>query len=593
VPKGEDFANLVRERSAIQTILDGEVGTAKTQQVLRAFREANDTFVGDKNLGKFQDTELVSRELYGRVSNLNRLAAYYHMRGKGFDRKVAVQRINTFMQHYSGLPNIVKQFGQNLLGSPIIAFPLEQMRISYNMMRYQPQAILAFLGGLGAANFMTMVAGGLDPYQVIKTMEQDSAGFPPIVSFMSSMVVPHADDTYSTIQVPGLNFWQLLREPFGIQREMFDVDDKPDLDIPSVLRNVALKFFSGQPTLQLAYSGVTGRDPRTGMKLHDRSEWAGRAAGELYQFFVPPELPIVGGDVRQVHEGIQRPAYMRTERETSLAQRLLQSATGVRVRGQLGSGRLVGRAAEAMGKVWGVGISLDPTELVVPVTAADTEGFGPKDLLAAIMVGTRELDPQNTETERFLDTAFQKMRKAVNFIESNDPEKQAFGERLGAEALKAFEEQLDGHTEFYSADFRNRTEQEQVQLLARVLRGYDMDAAFDRLSVARRVGTILGAVTHGQEVIPDTQIQAMIYKTRAQDSGRLRMYTSERSLQDAAGMVTDYLASPGSNRFLTELRTLERYLNFQVRKARVQQRKRQGRDELQRAASELLRRFNR
>jgi hypothetical protein len=209
------------------------------------------------------------------------------------------------------------------------------------------------------------------------------------------------------------------------------------------------------------------------------------------------------------------------------------------------------------------------------------------------MVGTRELDPQNTETERFLDTAFQKMRKAVNFIESNDPEKQAFGERLGAEALKAFEEQLDGHTEFYSADFRNRTEQEQVQLLARVLRGYDMDAAFDRLSVARRVGTILGAVTHGQEVIPDTQIQAMIYKTRAQDSGRLRMYTSERSLQDAAGMVTDYLASPGSNRFLTELRTLERYLNFQVRKARVQQRKRQGRDELQRAASELLRRFNR
>jgi hypothetical protein len=264
VPKSEEFASLVKEKAAIETLLEKEQGTKMYQRVQRGIREVNDAFVADKNLGKFEDTEVFSREMYGRVSNVNRLAAYYHLRKKGFTRQLAVERINTFMQHYSGVPDIIKSFGSSLLGSPIVAFPYEQIRIMFNMARYQPGALLGIMGGIGASNFMTMVASGLDPYRVMTQMEQDNAGFPPLFAFMSSFIVPHADGTFSSIQVPGLNFYQVTREPFGLQREMLDLDDRPDLDVPGLLRNVATKFIMGQPTLQLAYGAATGRDPRTG-----------------------------------------------------------------------------------------------------------------------------------------------------------------------------------------------------------------------------------------------------------------------------------------------------------------------------------------
>jgi hypothetical protein len=271
---------------------------------------------------------------------------------------------------------------------------------------------------------------------------------------------------------------------------------------------------------------------------------------------------------------------------------MLQGGTGVRVRGQLGSGKLSGRAAEAMATVWGVGVSLDPTETPLPLVSKPSQGFGEKDLLGAIMTRTRLLDPQNAKTERYLAESFDMMRKATNLLESDDPQEREAGRAVFEEAKATFERELDSQDTLYTND-RNRTDQELVQAMTRVLRSYNLDEQFDRLSVARRVGTILGSVIEGTGTISNDAIRNMIFKTRAQDGGRMRMFSSERSIEDARQQLDDYLASPPTSRFLPELKTLQRYLSFQAKKARLKQRQRQGRDPLQRGAAELLRRLNR
>ena len=142
----------------------------------------------------------------------------------------------------------------------------------------------------------------------------------------------------------------------------------------------------------------------------------------------------------------------------------------------------------------------------------------------------------------------------------------------------------------YDKSLRNLTPQEQVQAIIRVLRSWDIEAVFDRLSANRRVGTILSMVSEGRGIVRDDLIQNFIFRTRSMNTGRMRMLSSERSIQDSLLLLDSYLASPATERFLPELRGLRDYFAFQAQRARFEQMKQEALDPMTRAAAELLRR---
>lgn len=575
-----DAAALDEERLALEAKFEDAAPTIGNS-VRRAGRFMYHALIGDKKTGLFGDFDALSREVYGRVSNINRLGAYYHLLDKGISPDEAVRRINLFMQNYSAVPQALRFIGRGALGSPIIAFPYEMMRISYNVLKYNPEMYLGFMGGFSAANFMSMVAGGLDPYRVMTGVQSDSAGFPGWTAFASSLILPHKDGTWSSMQIPALNWFQILREPFGTQAKMFGLDDTPGLSFSEMAANVVSKFTLGQPTVHLAYAGLQGRDPETGQILQDRSSFFGRAARHVAELFVPPEIPFVGSVARDIAEGIEKPPYVRSGREISTAQRAIQRVLGLRLRGRIGSGALAGPLGEAMSKMLGVSAWSD-----LPVRSKPTQGFDDRDVLAQLYVASREIDPSNAQNERILDEPFNKLRRAARLLQDQDPAFQEHGRRLRDEALAEYEAGLKPYTDFHgSVVERARTEQERIQLLARALRTQDFDAQFDRLSVSRKVGILVGAALAG---VNQKTFDALARRTLTQSTGELRTYTSVSSLTKALQMLDSHLESPSTDRGHQQFLRLRNNLRFIKQEADFEFEYQQSQDEILRAAADLF-----
>ena len=575
-----DATAMSDEKLSIAAILEREE-VSLGNSFRRGARAINQILVGDGKTGLFNDMDELSREFYGRVSNSNRLGAYYHLLEKGIAPDEAVKRLNLFMQNYSRVPEALRDIGRSPFGSPVVSFPYEMMRIMGNMLRYQPETLMGYMGGLSAANFMSMVGGGLDPYRVQAGMASDSAGFPGWLSTASSLIIPHAGGSWSTLQVPALNFWQVGREPFGIQSQIFGLDDSPGLSIGEVTTNIASKFFLGNPLTTLAYAGIQRRDPKTGQKLSETDSFMGRAAEQIRDIFMPPELPFVGSIANDVAEGIEKPKYMRSGREIAPAQRAIQSIIGVRLRGAIGSGKLLGPIGDSMSKMLGVQAWTD-----LPVSSGPLPGFGDRDILSLLFVDSRLVDPENARNERMLDVPYTKVRKARDLLASGDPVKIKLGRALRDEALKLYEEQLTPFHDFHGREIkRNRTEQEKAQLLTRAYNTQDYESQFDRLSVSRKASILVGATMTGVNV---ATFRDLAERTIAQDGGQLRAYSSLASIRDAIALLDSHLKDAPTNIGIEELSEVRSYIAGFEEKAQFKFEVKQETDAAMRAAAQLF-----
>lgn len=543
-----DEVRIQDRKAAIEALLEKQKSSVGNS-MRRGWRAFNHMIVGDGKTGLFGDTDAMSREIYGRISNINRVGAFYHLLDKELSPEEARRRINLFMQNYQAVPDALRNFGQKLYGSPVVAFPYEQMRIMTNLARHNPEMLLAFMGGFSAANFMAMVAGGLDPYRVYETLQSDTAGFPGWLVFASSLVVPHNDGTFSTMQVPALNWWQVFREPFGPQAKLFGLDDTPGLTAAEVTTNIGSKFVLGNPMATMIYAGLQGRDPKTGQVLAENDSFWGRAAGEMMELFVPPEVPFLGSVSRDIAEGVEKPRYVRSGREVAVGQRAIQSILGVRLRGWLGSAGRTAQLSEGMAKMLGVEAW---TEL--PVRGKELRGFDDRDVLSALYVSSRNVDPKNGQNERILDEPFRKLRKSRDLLESSDPEERRAGEKLRDEALQEYEEALQPFHDFHGREIsRDRTDQEKAQLMARAYRTQDFEAQYDRLSLSRKVAILIGGAMTG---VNDKTWKDLWRRTLLQDTGAMRTVTSQASIQTALNLLESHLANPPTNRWSEELEKL-------------------------------------
>jgi hypothetical protein len=544
----KETAELTDAKLAIEALLEKQSASAGNS-IRRGFQALNHLIIGDGKTGLFKDHESVFRTFYGNISNVNRVGAIYHLMDKGVSPEEAIRRVNLFMQHYSAVPEFIKGLGSHPLGSPVVSFPYEMIRIGKNMLRYAPERLLGYMGGFSAANFMSMVAGGLDPYKVYEQHQADSAGFPGWLSFASSLDIPHADGTMSTLQVPALNWWQPGREPFGVQAKMFGMDDTPGLSWQEVLTNVSSKFFLGNPVTTTIYAKWTGRDPKTGQILSETDNFLGRAASHLGELMVPPEVPFLGSIARDIAEGMEKPRYVRSGREIAPAQRGLQATLGVRMRGWLGTEGPLAAIGETLAKGLGVEAWTD-----IPLRRKPGRGFDDREVRAQLFVASRRVNPKSGPNERILDQPFNDLRKAHELLQEDDPKSREVGAKLRDKALKDFEEALQPFSDFHGRQIeRKRTQQEIDQLVTRAYTTQDFTVQFDKLPIDRKVFILIGME---MTELNDKDTSAFILRTMLQDGIELRTYSSTADIQNAVSQLDSHLANPPKTAHLKELQQL-------------------------------------
>lgn len=392
-----------------------------------------------------------SREIYARLSNIHRLGGFRYLIKKGWSPEEAVEQINKFMQNYQAVPKPVRALSRTPLGSAITSFPYEMMRITRNWIKEKPFAYMGLVGAAPAVNTATLAASGADPMTVMETLETQSGGLPGFMALTNGLVLPMpgSPGEFSFASLPGINPYSMFRTPFGAMGGIVHPEDFPDSTMGDLGRlgfNAGSQFFLGNPMASAAYTMLSGRDPiRRRPIAGGPLERAGEALEQLGRLVVPNHTPFIGGASQQLTEYIEQPPTVRSERSVTTLEGILQTTTGLRVRGGL-----LDHAAEAAG----LGDALDTVVQGVAraVTTApskaikfrpDPNAFSETDFISVLLWDSRRIDPGDRGTiDAPIDKAYNDLRLGVTIrregtAKENDAQIK-YGDQLIKDALKQF-----------------------------------------------------------------------------------------------------------------------------------------------------------
>ncbi|MEE8522185.1 MAG: hypothetical protein V3S83_12565 [Gemmatimonadota bacterium] len=546
----EKRARMTREKMAIRKITESNQGIlakgwARAVNLKRAF-------IGTRK-GRFGDIESASATFYGDIGNLNRARAYlYLVRNKGFTPEEAASRINRFMQTYSrvGLNPIgkaVQKLGRTFLGSPIVSFPFELVRINLNLVRQNPGFLAGFMMSGVARNMMAIGAAGADPYAAMESLSGNS-NLPPIASLMGKQYVPLPNQQMLITSNPALMIYEQFFNNMGFTNSSVNAweDYGDDTPLSTFMRTgirAGTNFAFSSPMVNFMASTVAKGDSFTGERRRDGVELIGDNFARMLQPLMHPYAPILGTHAQKLQKVKESFPHAYTQREHSMLNKMIE-LSGFRVKGDV-SAFLAALPAGMR----------DPAEdIALRVTKAgawfflwddvpeerllgEGRGLDAKDYLALTIASSAYLDPQNGgDMQGAREKSLRQMRSALSMLDSEDPAEQ----RAGADLMQESEAALrDLFTTRQRAGFlagRDATDKEIRNVVARMLQlGDGYNNALDTMSVLRRAAVVSKmAMTKD---VPDDMVDNLFRQYILTQNGGLRGPTGKEELEQAANYI--------------------------------------------------------
>ncbi|MCI0354815.1 MAG: hypothetical protein L0099_07240 [Acidobacteria bacterium] len=590
----EKPALLDKDRARIQalkTSLEDELERLTptfTNRMADGFTSVFNVMLGRPS-GSFAENPSFLKELYGRIGQVNRLAAYRYMREElGLTPETARARIQTFMQNYARVPEAVQKWSNHTLGAPVLSFTYEQARIAKNMMTHNWPMMLGVYGTVPLANFYALAASGVDPYRVALSLEQDSGDNPSMLRLLSDPLFGY-DGKFSTIGMGSLSPYSAFSAPMGFSAKLFR-GQEANASLYGTLGtagNFLSKAFLNQPLTNAAGAVIFNRDPRTGQPRNDSSDLWFDSVRQVAELFVPKGTPWLGSTNRALREAIDAPAYVRADRRVSAAQKLLQVVAGVRIRGSLLGDVGLDQAADFATRMYARAVGIRGP---LPKDLAKAEAIGFDDALAGLYDLSRRYDPRPDDlTEAYYDRALLDLRRAEGMTSSGDPALVEKGEQLRAETVTRIRERYKVERGFYEAV---PTDRDIVNKLRAVYRLHDFGAQFDSLPITRKLFIVVGAhaILNPNKPAEVEQVRDLVRRTwLAEESAEMRTAADPERVGYALNLLERHLNNPTTTVLERDLVRLRSRLLYIQRVALYTEKRERARDELTRRAQDELR----
>ncbi len=392
--------------------------------------------VGKSGLGPFGDVTSLSADLYQRISNFNRVKAFFYNIDRGMSPEMSRINVNRFMQTYSNVPKALRTFSKSPLGVPILSFTHELMRIGGNALIHQPGLLAGMASALPMMNMFAMGAAGIDPDTVMANLRREAGGLSTWTVFFGGVLIPKGDGTFGWAGTQWADFFQLVRAAPGMR----DPQQPPEEDEGVVqfagraALNLLGKVTLNNPVLNAGQALLTNRDVRSGRKFQSTAESMLENGKNLGKTLIPPLTPIVGRISQDIYETAVKPSNLRSGRVESVAERWIQANTGIRLRGFAPELEFLNPLAKGA-----LALAGDSRAFERPLRGSG--GFTDRDLLANLLIASRKHTAGNPagEFETFIDHDARKFRSATEQIKLGDTKE---GKRRRREAIDAISTKL-------------------------------------------------------------------------------------------------------------------------------------------------------
>jgi hypothetical protein len=533
-----------------------------------------------------------SRELYGRINNVNRLgAALYMVEEKGLSMDEAMKRVSLFMQTYSKVPDSVRTISTSPVGTPILSFGYEAIRIMKNAATHDFGRFAGIVSGLAAANFTTLAGTGTDPYYAAQVMKADHPGAPGAMAFATSMMIPSVSGNgFSSFTIPAMNLFNLFRRPMGLYGQLTAANDEemaagsPVDRTLGLARNFAVKQMLMNPIANTFMSLMLGRDPETGNKVRVNS-LLGANVQQWSEIMLPPVFPLAGSLSGDLVDAVDKPPRMRTGRKVSLALANLDSLTGLRFRGpileELGAKPALDALAKTMFLATGSALRRP-----LPQKIALDKPFNEVDILGNIFNASAVFAPESEKMiEMVRSDVYPELREAYTHLQSDDPALREFGKKRLKEVLAEDSKRRRVEAQLELGD---KSFEDQRKLLERVMRAQSFEDFYANYPILRQTAII--RKTH--EILGSRDpalVRKLVISALFTDQGKPRNFQSPERLKEAVTLLDNYLQAPATNLEADTLTRMRNYLRVLSQEVDLNMRAKRLTDEEARESEKLLR----
>lgn len=286
----------------------GFFGTAGSQDIFRSSAQlAADRF----------------RERYNAIDTFYKYAFYRVLRDKmGVPREQAGDLIRRYTQQFRDLPPVLHRVQDSPLGSFVVGFPYEMLRITGNAMKDRPGRLAAWLATIPALNFSMSAAAGINPDRQMKHIQalgwRDRSS--ALRHYMSTLIVPNNKGEISTTIDFSNTIMPMAQLVFGenTMRHVYDnlTDEDPKTrpifwDLLGWGASVGGAFVGNNPVIDTIATSATGRNPRTGQPIFKDPEQGGLwdkfvSVGKMISGqYLSPHFPAVGRDWQNLSEAYE------------------------------------------------------------------------------------------------------------------------------------------------------------------------------------------------------------------------------------------------------------------------------------------------
>lgn len=530
---------LNQQIASMERVLARDYGTVpqKTGNAI----SATALWLQGKPTGRLRNKSQVSARFYNLVNNVNRLGAFYYATEElGWTPEMAVERINTFMQTFSRVPRLVRNLGRTPVANPVLSFPYEAARIFGNMAREELPTLAAWMLGVPAANMITNLSQGDNPFEVAAMMGMNSPM--GVLEYATTLLIATGDG-YSTVKHQALNpiGWLGYRSD-PVYGGAVRADENSGLfggAIDQGLRILAGNAF-GNPLTKAAAAIASIRDPQNGRPVSTRFEALGLAAEEMLNVIVPRWFPYVGRMSREIRENLRKPPDQLVNRRQTLSQLLVRHTTGARIRGSLGSTAIpegIRRTAIALA-------GGDPGDLPPDAPQPD---IGEMDLLKALLIQAKRSPMSNPGVgeaifERPEDEAFELARYRTFAERAGDAE---LAKKVGRESVAAEREFREQVASAEGKLPQRLTPQTVADLFKRASRTFDFEESFKDQPLSVQAAVIVTAAQFDMVSTKTTRrlLGLTLYSRNAQGGMERRSRSDIEGLIYAEGLLQEFVAA--------------------------------------------------
>jgi hypothetical protein len=484
--------------------------------------------------GRFGERESLFRNLYGRLNNVSRLGAAIHLARRGMPLEKVIETVRGGMQTYSQVPRFVKDLSRNFLGSPILSYSYEHVRLLGHQLFNNFSGLAGTMSGFAGANFVSMAMMGVDPTFVLDAMQSTNKSRPIWTLFSSRAVVPMGDGL-GFVGFPGVDPWApALMKPSSMQpllRE--DMRGKNFLaQTGAMVKQYATSFLFGNPVYNAVFSFASGRSPFSGDLNSNPSSLLGENAASFWRIAVPPFFP--GGSYgHQIARAMDSPPNQITGRKSSVANAGIRAMTGFDLDG-INTAPIAGQTVETIGQTLMPG---NP----VPLRARPELPYSEDDVVGMIYARSAQFDPRNdSEMDVHFGTFRNELRSAVALAKDEDAEVRKVGRERVRSLMKEWSQ---FRTDRALIELGDKPLEEQVEALARMYSS-TKEQTFLRFSLPRKVSVIrdLHRVTKN-----DGLTISHIIATLVDTQGNVKGERSLARIKEGQRMLDNYLRTVPQN----------------------------------------------